>query len=505
MYKKLTVSDSAGSFLILFLLLIIYVVFPVKSSTIDAYGFAFQVKEGVELFLPHHLLYNYLGFIWVKLLSLFGTFDVLASLKVMNALMATVSLYLLGLVLKERGVRISHRLNWLLLVGSTWGVMRFATENESYLAPILFSLWGSFYFGRYCSRGNSRDLFLSGTLTAFAALVHQIHFFWWLGLLMALLFYRKSFVSAIKYTLPALMVPLVYLLVIRFYYHIPLSVQSIAEFILSDYYSGSASTEFGLINFILTPISLFRTFAQVHGYLVFLWYFNPAYLVGAGIAILLLLTALFYIRKIRLSDVWRRNLFIGAHGIAFLLHLGFAFFSHGNAEFMVMMPFLLAIVFATVLQNHVKFIGFLAAGLLIWNLSVGVIPLNQHDVDDNHMMTKHLLNSLEKRGGAYYFVIYNRPGTINTVRYFSGVHYERNFKGAESGNNNNLKKSIDSLLVQKIPVFTNCINRPSTLSRAYVIHGDNSAFYSGYNAIPADSVQTLSGKFYLYQLMPAGQ
>lgn len=147
----------------------------------------------------------------------------------------------------------------------------------------------------------------------------------------------------------------------------------------------------------------------------------------------------------------------------------------------------------------------LPAGLLIWNLSVGVIPLNQHDVDDNHMMAKHLLNSLEKTGGAYYFVIYNRPGTIHAVRFFSGVHYERNFKGDVSGNNNDLKIAIDSLLDKNIPVFTNCIHRPSTLSRAYVIHGAHSTFYSGYNAIPADSVETLSGKFYLYQLKPAGQ
>ena len=120
-------------------------------------------------------------------------------------------------------------------------------------------------------------------------------------------------------------------------------------------------------------------------------------------------------------------------------------------------------------------------------------------------MAKHLLHSIKVEKGAPYYILYNRPGTINTARYFSGRYYERNLKGLESEKNNNLKNTIDSLLLNNNTVFTNCIDRPSTLSRAYIVYGNNYDVYSGYHKIATDSVKTLSGNFYLYRLKLADQ
>lgn len=45
------------------------------NSSIDAWGYALYIRQGINLFLPHHLFHNTIGFLWVKLIGLIIKID----------------------------------------------------------------------------------------------------------------------------------------------------------------------------------------------------------------------------------------------------------------------------------------------------------------------------------------------------------------------------------------------------------------------------------------------
>lgn len=487
---------------ILFFLLAIYLLFPLKSSFADGYCFAFQIKSGDELFLSHHLLYNFLGFLWVRIINLFGDFDVLASLKVLNSIIAVLSLFVLDLIMKGQKISDKKRALWLLLVGSCWGIMRFATENETYLAPILFSLLGSYYLGKFISVSKTRFLFYSGCFMALAALFHQIHFFWWLAVLIGLVYYKQPIKNMMIYFLPALSVPLIYMFVIAFYYDNTLTIQSFFEFIFHDYVVGSASFEPHSLSLTLTPVSFVRTFIQVHGYFMHLVYIDLGYVLWGGFSFVVFLLAAYHAFKVRIRKALFSGFFIGVHTLAFILQLLFAFFSHGNAEFMVMLPFLIAIVMSAISINEEKFLGFFAVGLFIWNFSLGLYPLNKYVVDDNAFVVSNYIKSVHENKENSFYIVYNRPETSNTVEYITGQGTRGNMAGLSNLLKKDLSHFIDSLHSQDINIYTNCINRPATLSRAHIVLGDQTSYFSNCYLLKVDSVETLSGKYFLYKVLP---
>jgi len=255
--------------LLVFLYLVLYLFFSIQTSSVDAHGYANYIKSGEGLFSSHHLLYNLLGFVWVKLLNFFGANDVLAAMKALNAILSGLSLAIVYIIFSEQGFSRSKSLAWITFIGSSWGIMRFATENETYIVPIFFSLVGSFFLLRYYRDHRIKNLLLSGLLTALACLFHQIHFFWWLAFAVAL-FVKDGFKRAVIFVLPAFIVPLVYLLVIGLENGDIPSLEDVFRFIFRDYMAGTASVGFGLMSIVMSGISLIRTFIQVHGYMLML-------------------------------------------------------------------------------------------------------------------------------------------------------------------------------------------------------------------------------------------
>ena len=186
---------------------LLFLLLPTANSSVDAVGYAGDIKWESNLFSPHHLLYNAFG--WL-LYNLFGG-DVLSLMKALNAILAGASVLVLGEILKKRNLPTSQVINFMLLAGGSFGLMRFATDNETYLMPILFSLLASWSFLRY--REQTLWLLLSGILAALAVLFHQLHVWWWLGLLVGII-RLKSWKAIFSYALPALMIPLAYLWVL---------------------------------------------------------------------------------------------------------------------------------------------------------------------------------------------------------------------------------------------------------------------------------------------------
>lgn len=479
------------------LFLLIYTLLPTSNSTIDAYGYANYIKYGENLFQSHHLLYNSFGYIWISVISVFGNVDSLAGLKVMNALFAAASLMVLGAIFSLQKYELKKILVWVLLVGSTWGVMRFATENETYIIPIFFSLLASLYYFKFFQSNKTSHLLLSGFWAAFACLVHQIHFFWWLAILISLL-KKRNLKLIFYYALPALIVPLGYVLVMAFYYSLPLSIESLTQFVFRDFHSGSATVSLGLKSILFVGISFVRTFIQVHGYFINLLKLHPWVFIGIGLAIASVFWGLMGFKKVLFEKVSSISLFTGAHIIAFFLQLLFAFLSHGNAEFMVMLPFLLAIGLSSLLKNEIRIVGFIAGGMLIWNLSLGLVPLKTYNLDGNTLTAR----SIEKADSTKtLFIVFNKPAVENQVRFYVGNYPNNIISATQTLNYIGVRNAIEEALYNGKEVYTDCLFRPQTISRESLTIEFNPEIFAGFETKKVDSITTISGKYYIVKLI----
>jgi hypothetical protein len=489
-----------GSSYILYALILffIYLFLPTKQSTIDGYGYANYIRDAESLFLSHHLLYNFIGYLWVSFLKLVGISNTLGALKALNAIFAALSLLTLGKIFKKLGYSDSKTSVWVLFTGSSWGVMRFATENETYIIPIFLSLLASHFYLLHCKQKSSTRILLAGFFAAFACLVHQIHFFWWLAIILAL-FIKRDYRGALKYAIPALLVPIVYSLVLRLYYNIELSLESLLEFALRDFYSGSATVGFGLKYIVLSGISFFRAFLQVHGYLGNLMEISHWYILGVLGFIVLISIGLYNIKEMSASFKEILSPITLAFLIAFGLHILFAVMSHGNSEFMVMLPFLVAIILSKILSNEILLVGYIALAIFVWNISFGLIPLSRHSIDGNGMVAI----AVEKSNSTQtLFVVFSKPSIDNQVRYYNGNYPTNTISATQTKDTGDVVEAIYIALSNGQTVYTDCIDRPKTISRESLTMVSNLQVFSGFHQQKVDSIKTLTGKYYLVKLIP---
>jgi len=144
---------------------------------------------------------------------------------------------------------------------------------------------------------------------------------------------------------------------------------------------------------LLTGINLVRTLAQLHGYLLPLLRRWPALGLVPLAGVMLLIYALREVRKARaraavagfdpVAGPGRAQAPPGrrvaaVHGLIFGLQLAFAALADGNAEFMVMLPVLAALVLATSGWARAvpgPALAALGGALLLWNVAFGLLPL----------------------------------------------------------------------------------------------------------------------------------
>lgn len=396
------------SLLVLFFIGIVYSLFPSINNTNDAYMYAADIREGIDLFYPHHLLYNVLGYVCSQL---FHIHDTLSFLCLLNALGAIGCLCVFRKILLFK-LESEKVVPLLLLVGSCWGFMRYATDVETYIIPLFFSLAAS------CCWLYKRSFFLTSLLAAIACLFHQIHFFWWLGLgLFAI--YQSSPIrikALVVYIGAACIVPLSYVLVYLFYPQV--EGDNIIHYVFHDYfYVESVGFSFKHA-VLLTPVNLIRTLIQVHGYIPSLL---QNYFYG-GIGIILLGTCLvLFIKSILHKRICYKNegidkeldYFAKCHGYIFILQLCFAFLSNGNAEFMVMLPFAFTIYFSFRYYINSDTVKWIALAMFSWNICIGILPLHYLEI----YPYKKIETFINKQSPDTNFVISNYPQLYNMLRY----------------------------------------------------------------------------------------
>lgn len=494
MYFGRSKCNYCESIMILFFLLL-YLAGANANSSLDAWAYASEVSIGFELFQPHHLLYSFACYLWISLVKVFFDIDVLAALKGLNAIFGAATLLVLSKLLNK--VENNRKLNLLLLffAGSCWGFMRYTTENETYILPIFFSLLSSYLL---INVSRIKYVLWGGFFAALATLFHQVMFFWWLGLLVGTVF-RQKLKGVILFTLPALIVPVVYSVVVFFKYG-KLSIDLLLQFVFYDYYNGTASIEFGAKSGMLFIIGICRSFIQVHGYIFNLlnedyWYWVIAIgsilAICSGLAIITL--------RMRYLSISKPHL-LRIYSFITLSHLGFALLAGGNSEFMVMLPILATIVIACFNNISKIAIGLAALGMLLWNIGFGIIPLKNKKLDGSSMVVNHVeLNT----SGKSVYILFNSHRIKNELQY-KNIKTRAVLIRLEDLERQTLRDSIKYLLDNGYYIYTDALKRPKTISRESItVDRDTyTDILNRYKKVPTDSVSTITGKYYLMRLMP---
>ncbi len=350
---------------------IIRIVFLPLQHTGDGWGYACEVIKG-DLFSPHHILYKPLLYLIYKtLLSFHLTFNPIHFFSIFNILLGSATLLVFYNLLNH--FKPYFQLNfWLtFLVAFTFGFLRYSSENETYILPLFMSLLGTFYY--FKGRFNVGIFFMT-----VAVLCHQIHIFW----LFAFLVPQKN--KPYSLFTPILSIGSLIVSYVSYAINYNINWYSLPFY---DVNQGLVTIKPGLMNFIMTPISFIRTFFQLHGSIKDLCIDHPFNFIFILISIIcgfifLINLKNFHQLNLRLFSFFKspKINFRNPLFIAILLHFGFAFYSVGNAEFMVMLPFLLILwQYERITNLSLMFIHYIGMTLLLWNFSFFVIPTALYD------------------------------------------------------------------------------------------------------------------------------
>ncbi|AMR28940.1 hypothetical protein A0257_18760 [Hymenobacter psoromatis] len=500
---------------------------PTANATGDAWYYAACARWSQELWQPHHLLYNAIGWLWLRVVGAAGPapagLAALSWLQALNALAYGSCLLALGRLLPWAGVARVAVPAWLLLVGSCFGMLRFATENETYIQPLLLALLSSLAWAQSLQNEKQawRWLLLAGLLAALACLVHQLMVWWWLGLLLGLRPWRgrPALAAAACYAVPALLVPLAYA------WAAPGGVGGVVRFALHDYLTGNARVELGGKSLLLTAISLVRTVVQVHGNMLPLLRHWPLLLGGIGIISLALGTY----GALGARATWRKPTREPApipppipplltqslahsipqslrrtHALIGALHLGFAAQAAGNAEFMVMLPALAAVALAGgwLVAWPPRRVAAAGVALLSWNLAFGLLPAHRLD----YTGTGPALRARVLGQPGAWFLLRDPNLLRNQLQYYTGQpDAAPRIMGLARPDTAAFHQWLVARLAAGDTVYTDALGGYRPFDRAQLTQGDAAArLLAGFSAARVDSFPTFFGPCYLTRLGSVG-
>lgn len=373
--KTKAVADFCRRNFFLFGMLLLsacYLFFPCNNPSCDAVNYAADVKYGVDLFWPHHLLYNAFHFCLYEFFGIFcANIDAMSFMNIVTALFSIATLLVSWRVL----LRITEKKSaesLVLLLGSCFGFMRYSVQCETYVIPIFFSVAASYFFFK-CILGKHEKTYaaLAGMLSVLACLFHEVQIFWTIGIFLGLLF-SKRYKSFVIYGLCLLLIPVAYSLVFVFAEGNAWSMEGLVKYAMSYYFSDTTSTGIGWRNLLMSPISFVRSIIQVHGnFLLLLKMFPWMYAMFLLLPLMLWIIVLTVRRGHKVMD---NKLFAFVHLGIFVMQFVFACFSDGNTEFMVMLPFALVFCLASLFCLSGRYLLPLGMSLFVWNFVWAIFP-----------------------------------------------------------------------------------------------------------------------------------
>jgi len=473
----------------------VYLLLPSANSSSDAIGYAADVRWNMDLLSPHHLLYNVMGRgIYLAVISVIPDTGALQILQAMNAVLAGIALLFTGMLLLKKGKQ-----DWILpvmvLMASSYGLMRYATENETYIAPLAFAMaaWYWLVAERYGS------LPLAAASAAIAMLLHQTYFFWWMALLV-------HCVKAKRYMALGVVAAGIIPVIVVYAWAAGHVDMPLSSYVLHDLNQGAVNTGISLKNFIMTPISLLRSFVQVHGYQVWIW--NHGNLLQIGwmlFSVLMVVAAAVF----ALLGIAREMLRLFAeytfYGVALLLFLLFAFWSEGNAEFMVPVPVLL---FLFIGENGIGQSGrwlLLGMAMFVWNITLGLIPWNQQSFYRHGYVMNEFMDARDDD-----VLLCHEPVMLQNLAYYhTNQKFYGKFVGApewQAGKGVNLDSFLLELDKKVLnPGLGNVYYSDYCsylLNRAALTSSEVSSWKAKYFFEKSGEVRNMGGVFPIYRLRP---
>jgi len=347
------------------------------------------------------------------------------------------------------------------------------------------------------------NIILSGFFATIACLYHQIHIFWFIGLLAGWVWIdgQLNLRRGLIFVLTFVIAPVAYFAVIVFYLHQSLTIYNILHFVLHDYYTGAAGNHVGMNNFLLGGINFIRTFYQAHGQIAVMVKNNKLWLFPGILALGLFLYAVVCISRGKDLTTFKKlsnlDVVVKAHILIFILQLLFAVYNIGNAEFMVMLPALLAIILAKAGWFPAKLFALMAVSLLIWNFSYGIYPNNQLHFNADDKVTQFIIDHPNDK------FIAAEPAEVLNQYYYQKGHWPVNvWPGPKYFQLHaplaELASKIDSTLKRGGNVYTDCEGRPLVMSRE--TYQEEMFFTFGPTMEPISSYETEAGKHIIFKL-----
>ncbi len=457
---------------------VIYVLLASNNLSADAYAYAYSATSGKDLIFPHHLLYNPFCYLVVRLFD-FLEVEPIRILQTMNALFACLSLLVLRLILKNLNKAESHIFSSILFVGSSFAIMRFATDNECYIIPLFFSMLAVLFLQKFHIARKQQDIILCGLSLAIGCLFHQIVILQWLCICAYLLFIKTKRYFLTFFAI-SLIVPLSYW-ICSFAVNQTWSIKSLIVFILNDYISGVANPPSVTSILKLAPISLFRTFFQMHGYVIILFkqhivLYSTITLITITFGILAIINIIRFKHKdiIKTYDSGFRIVIWAI----LLTNICFALLSNANSEFMVALPFV-AIILYNLYSYPNKVIVFLSCAMFLWNISVGLLPYRNKDLKSYHKIVEFI-----KQNPNNIYLLSFKPEVENELLYLYKTNTNNIFYSIRF--NADMQRKI---IKQNKTIYTDWFDEGFVYSRQNMIENNNDSKLKSFfaNAIITDS------------------
>lgn len=471
-----------ASYPVYLLVCLTYFFLPNQNANIDSWFYAACVKHSEQLFQSHHLLYNYIGLGFYKLIQLFfPNIEAIQSLFILNATAATIILIVLGRLFITIGNSKEVSFALTAVCATCFGFYRFATDAETYIIPICFSILSTYSL---LKSKQTKYTVLSAFFSVLAVLTHQVQIWWTLALLLhVILDKQRNTFSKTLFSLTLALIPLTYLgFYLGFNNH-----GSLIQFIGGEYSKGNAGLEFSLLSLGLTAINLIRSFIQIHGYLILLPNEFPVLI--TVLALILLFLSIKIIRSFKFD--WGKNTDTDNHSrlflVAFSAQFIFASLSSGNAEFMVMLPMLILLFLGSRYQiKESKPIMYVAIFLYTWNLSLGILPFHFLNFNSTKVQQKWTTEHPQE-----YYSWREKPLVENRLNYQYGFH--KNFKFVPSD-------SIATLLERGESVIVDELKASGTIDRKTITGTGSFNTPENCKKEILDSFETVHGKNYIYRI-----
>lgn len=390
---------------------ILYLLFLSNNPTSDSFSYAYSSVHGEELLRPHHLLYCWICRVIYSLFA-FTNIEPITIFQIFNAVMASATLLVLRRIIKRVNRDERFIFSAIVFCGSCFGFMRFATDNEAYILPLFFSLLAVYYLQTFLQENNILRLLKMSLSIVVACLCHQLSILVYLSLFIGLLL-NKRWKYILYFILVSLIIPIVYA-ICCFAETNQFSLNALYTFVLHDYIQGYAQSPDVKQVLLLSCISLIRTFLQVHG--------NLLGIMNYSLGIFIFSLALFFvflglgiasfvkIKKSTLS-LYDQKRFVIILWLILILSFLFAAFSNGNAEFMIVIPFILIMLYSHYFSNQ-KSILYFGLAMLVWNTCFALYPQRFLKLNCNEKVVE-----LMKTRSDATFVVIDKPAIENLYLY----------------------------------------------------------------------------------------